>query len=62
MDDVARRVIVEDIMLESPPKLSNDLKNVKDAFLSTGLPSLPVVDSNDKVLGVIERKSLLRLL
>jgi CBS domain-containing protein len=62
MDDVARRVIVEDIMLESPPKLSNDLRNVKDAFLNSGLPALPVVDSNEKVLGVIERKSLLRLL
>jgi CBS domain-containing protein len=62
MNDVARRVIVEDIMLESPPKLSNDLKNIKDAFISTGLPALPVVDSSEKVLGVIERKSLLRLL
>jgi CBS domain-containing protein len=62
MDDVARRVIVEDIMLESPPKLSNDLKNVKETFLSTGLPALPIVDSSEKVIGVIERKSLLRLL
>lgn len=64
MDDVARRVIVEDVMMETPPKLSetDDLRHVRNALLSTGLPALPITDANEKVVGVIERRSLLKLL
>jgi len=64
MDDVARRIIVEDVMMESPPKLtmSDDIRTIKDVILNTGLPALPVTDANEKVIGVIERRSLLRSL
>lgn len=64
MDDVARRVIVEDVMMEAPPKIpeSGDLRSVRNAFLSTGLPALPITDFNERVVGVIERRSLLKLL
>ncbi len=64
MDDVARRVIVEDVMMETPPSLSvnDDMRSARAALLSTGLPALPVTDAGGRVLGVIERRSLLRLL
>ncbi|MEM2377084.1 MAG: CBS domain-containing protein, partial [Candidatus Korarchaeum sp.] len=64
MDDVARRVIVEDVMMETPPKLSvnEDLRSLRNVFLSTGLPALPITDASEKVVGVVDRRSLLRLL
>lgn len=64
MDDVARRVIVEDVMIESPRALisEDDLRSAKQAFLDTGLPALPVIDEKGKVMGVIERRSILRFL
>ncbi|MCS7103488.1 MAG: CBS domain-containing protein [Candidatus Korarchaeum sp.] len=64
MDDVARRIIVEDVMMETPPKLStnDDLMSARNTFLSTGLPALPITDANEKVIGVVGRRSLLRLL
>lgn len=64
MDDVARRVIIEDIMIESPPFIRSeaDMSSVKEAFLDTGLPALPVINQDGKVIGVIERRSMLRLL
>ncbi len=64
MDNVARRVLVEDIMVEAPKKAvkGQRLKAVRDLFVKTGLPAIPVVGEDNSVVGVISRKSLLRLL
>ncbi len=64
MDNVVRRIVVEDIMTESPRKLdySASIDSAKGIFLESGLPGVPVVKQEDKVVGVLERRSLLRLL
>ncbi len=64
MDNVARRVLVEDIMVEAPRRVMENYKltQVRDLFVDTGLPAIPVVDESNVVVGVINRKSLLRLL
>ncbi len=64
MDNVVRRIVVEDVMLESPSKLSYSasIDLAKDIFIESGLPGIPVVKQEDKVVGVLERRSLLRFL
>jgi len=62
MDSVVRRIIVEDVMLENPPSLraSDKLGKIIQTIVSSGLPAIPVVDSRMHLLGVLERRSLLR--
>ncbi len=64
MDNVARRVLVEDIMVEAPRRLleNQQVRDARDLFVESGLPAIPVVDNSDIVVGVLNRKSLLRLL
>ncbi len=64
MDNVVRRIVVEDVMTESPKKLEYyaSIDSAKEIFLESGLPGIPVVKQDDKVVGVLERKSLLRFL
>ncbi len=64
MDNVVRKILVEDVMVEAPRRLEGfvPIGEARDLFLESGLPALPVVNENDKVIGVLERRSLLRLL
>ncbi len=63
MDNVVRRIVVEDVMVESPKKIdySASIDSAKKIFLESGLPGIPVVKQDDRVVGVLERRSLLRL-
>ena len=64
MDSVVRRIIVEDIMLENPPtvRASESLGKIIQTVVESGLPAIPVVDSRMSLLGVLERRSLLKIL
>ncbi|MCD6348825.1 MAG: CBS domain-containing protein [Candidatus Korarchaeota archaeon] len=64
MDNVVRRIVVDDIMVESPTRLRGFVSVIeaRDMFIDSGLPALPVVDQEDKVIGVLMRRSLLRLI
>jgi len=63
-DDLVRRVLVEDVMIEPPPRLGADypLSQVVEAFLEFRIPSLPVAEDSGEFLGVVTRKSLLKLI
>ncbi|RLG48243.1 MAG: hypothetical protein DRO06_01630 [Thermoproteota archaeon] len=62
--DLVRRVLVEDVMIEPPPRLEAGyhLSRVVEAFLEFGIPSLPVAEDSGEFLGVVTRKSLLKLI
>jgi len=64
MDSVVRRIIVEDIMLENPPtvKASENLDKIIQTVVEVRLPAIPVVDHKTHLLGVLERRSLLKKL
>ncbi|RLG53228.1 MAG: hypothetical protein DRO00_04520 [Thermoproteota archaeon] len=64
MDSVVRRIIVEDIMLENPPtvKASENLDKIIQTVVEVRLPAIPVVDHRTHLLGVLERRSLLKKL
>ncbi len=64
MDSVVRRIIVEDIMLENPPTVgaSEELGKIIQSVVENGLPAIPVVDHRMYLLGVLERRSLLKKL
>ncbi len=64
MDNVVRKILVEDVMVEAPRRLRGfvPVNEARDLFLESGLPALPVVDEDNKVIGVLERRSLLRFL
>ncbi len=64
MDSVVRRIIVEDIMLENPPTVgtSDNLGKIVQTVVENGIPAVPVVDSRMSLLGVLERRSLLKKL
>lgn len=64
MDSVVRRIIVEDIMLENPPtvKASENLDKIIQTVVEVRLPAIPVVGHRTHLLGVLERRSLLKKL
>lgn len=64
MDSVVRRIIVEDIMFENPPTVgaSDKLDKIIQTVVENGLPAIPVVDRRMHLLGVLERRSLLKKL
>lgn len=64
MDSAVRRIIVEDIMLENPPTIkdADKLGEIVQSIIENGLPAIPVVDLRMNLLGVLERRSLLKKL
>ncbi len=62
MDNVVRKILVEDVMIEAPRRIRGyvPLNEARDLFIDSGLPALPVVKNGDRVMGVLERRSLLR--
>ncbi len=64
MDNVVRRIVVEDVMIEAPRKLAGyiSINEAKRNFIETKLPALPVIEPHgERLVGVLERRSLLRL-
>ncbi|HDD69398.1 MAG TPA: CBS domain-containing protein [Candidatus Korarchaeota archaeon] len=61
MDSVVRRIIVEDVMLENPPSIEafDKLGKIIQTIVDNGLPAIPVVNSEMRLLGVLERRSLM---
>lgn len=64
MDNAVRKILVDDVMVEAPRRIKGfvSVEDARDLFLESGLPALPVINEEDKVIGVLERRSLLRLI
>ncbi|HDM92025.1 MAG TPA: CBS domain-containing protein [Candidatus Korarchaeota archaeon] len=64
MDAAVRKILVEDVMMESPPALKPEdpLGKAASLLADSGLPALPVISPDGILVGVLPRKSLLKLI
>ncbi len=64
MDAAVRRILIEDVMMESPPTLSpaDPVGEAADTLAGQGIPAVPVVERGLSLAGVITRKDLLDLI
>ncbi len=64
VENAVRRVVVDDVMVEDPPRIGegSGVGEAASAMVEAGLPALPVVRAGDDLVGVLLRKSLIRIL
>lgn len=64
MDAAVRRILIEDVMMESPPTLSptDHAGRAAEVLSGHGIPAVPVVERDLSLAGVIARKTLLNLI